>query len=163
MAMRTCVVLATCLFSAATAWSQSYGMGPGMMGGGGYGMGMGRGGYGMDPGMMGGYGPENWEPRIPNLTDEQRTKLEEIEKNYRQKQWQLMEKMHDRNFQSDVYAGGKFDEQAARKNYEAMSGLRKQMFENTVEERKRIDSITSPRSNASKYSALGETDKATLF
>lgn len=52
--------------STATAWAQDadeygaygpYGMGPGMMGGGGYGPGYGMmGGYGMGPGMMGGYG-----------------------------------------------------------------------------------------------------------
>jgi Spy/CpxP family protein refolding chaperone len=148
MAKRICVTLtlATCLFSVTSAWSQPYGMGPGMMGGG-YGMGQGMmGEYGMGPGMMGGYGQGGWRSRIPNLTDEQRTTLDEVEKSHRQKQWQLMEKMHEFHFQSDnVYRDGKFDEQAARKNYDAMTALRKQMFENSIDERKRIESILTPQ------------------
>ncbi|MGD9953733.1 MAG: Spy/CpxP family protein refolding chaperone [Burkholderiales bacterium] len=45
------VAAAALLGTAVAAFSQPYGMGPGMMGGG-YGP-----GYGMGPGMMGGYGP----------------------------------------------------------------------------------------------------------
>lgn len=126
-----------------------YGMGPGMMGGygGGYGMGPGMmGGYGMGPGMMWGYGPGGWEYAIPNLTNDQRTKLTDADKNFHQKQWQLMEKMHELGYQSaNVYRDGKFDEQAARKNYDAMADLRKQMFENSLELRRKIDGILTPQ------------------
>lgn len=56
-----------------------------------------------------------------------------------------MDKMHERAYQSgDFYRDGKFDEQAARKHYEEMAVLRKQMFENSLEQRKRIDSILAP-------------------
>ena len=145
MEKRICVALVTCLLSVASAWSQPFGMDPGMMRG--YGMGYGMmDGYGRGPGMLEGYGWGNWGLRISTLTDEQRGKIEEVEKNYRQKQWQLIEKMHEFHFQSGcAYRDGKFDEQAARKNYEAMAGLRKQMFENSLEERKRIDSILAPQ------------------
>lgn len=169
MAKRKWIAL-TALVVATAAWSQPYGpgpgmmggygyhMGPGMMGGGGYGPGPGpgmmggygpgpgmMGGYGMGPGMMWGYGP-GWEYAIPNLTNDQRTKLTEIEKNFSDRQWQLMGKMHDLGFQwSNTYRDGKFDEQAARKNYDAMADLRKQMFENSLEQRKRIDAVLTPQ------------------
>ena len=38
-------------------------------------------------------------------------------------------------------AAGQFDEQAARKAYAAMADLRQQMFENWLEQRKRIDGV----------------------
>ena len=64
--------------------------GPGMMGGyGGYGPGM-MGGYGMGPGMMGGgYG------YLRDLTPEQRTKIAEIQRDARARQWPLMQQMHE--------------------------------------------------------------------
>jgi Spy/CpxP family protein refolding chaperone len=142
------IILASMILFASPAWSQMFGMGPGMMGQDGmmgYGGGM---GYGMGPGMMGGYGPGNWNrgAGIPNLTDEQRSKLMEANKEFRQKQWQLMEKMHDLGFQGGgLYRNGRFDEQAARKQYDAMAALRKQMFENYLDEQKRIDSILTPQ------------------
>lgn len=162
-------IFAAGLVWAAYVWSQPTGPGPGMMGGGGgygpgpgmmggYGMGPGMmGGYGMGPGMMRGYGPGNTGPySIPNLTDEQRTKINDIEKEYRQKQWQVMEKMHDLNFQSQgLYRNGKFDEEAARKSYDAMAALRKQMFENSLEERKRVDALLTPQQREQLSNAWG--------
>lgn len=169
MMNRRLITLATCLLLTAPAWSQpsgsgpaprgGYGGGPGMMGGGGYGMGgygygMGpgmMGHYGMGPGMMGEYGMGpgmmwGYGPGIPDLTSEQRKKIGEIQKDQRQKQWQLMEKMHEQNFQSGgAYRDGKFDEQAARKRYDEMAALRKQMFENSLQERKRIDDVLTPQ------------------
>jgi Spy/CpxP family protein refolding chaperone len=119
-----------------------YGMGPGMMGGYGYGMGpgmMGGYGYGMGPGMMGGYGPGVYGP---GFTDEQRTKLAEIQNELGRKQWALMEKMRAL---AAAPGDGKYDEQAERKAYEAMADLRKQMFENSLEARKRMDSLLTPQ------------------
>lgn len=155
MAMRTSTLAAALLLAAASAWSQPYGMGPGMMGGHGMGPGM-MGGQGMGPGMMDGHGMMGgcgmpgmmggWDYGIPDLTNDQRAKIAAAEKEFRQKQWQVMEKMHDLQFQSpDIYRDGKFDEQAARKQYDAMAALRKQMFENSLEERKRIDAILTPQ------------------
>ena len=145
------------VFSATTASAQGYGpgygMGPGMMGGyGGYGPGYGMGPgmmwgygggpgyYGMGPGMMWGYGGYGYG--IPNLTDEQRAKVAEIQKEFRNKQWALMQSMHELAWnQADLYRDGKLDEKSARKAFDAMTGLRKQMFENSLEARKRMDSV----------------------
>lgn len=166
MTKRTWLVAAAFLVSAASASAQQYGMGPGMMGGGygmgpgmmggygmgpgmmnGYGMGPGMmGGYGMPHGMMGGYGMGGMEYGLPNLTNDQRAKIAAAQKEFRQKQWQNMEKMQELHFQLDeIYRQGKFDEQAARKNYDAVAAVHKQMFENSLEERKRIDSILTPQ------------------
>ncbi|QDZ27918.1 periplasmic heavy metal sensor [Noviherbaspirillum sp. UKPF54] len=161
MTKRLWIVTAALLFSAASASAQSYGMGPGMMGGygmgpemmggpgmmNGYGMGPGMmGGYGMPHGMMGGYGMGGMEYAVPDLTSDQRSKIAAAQKEFRQKQWQSMEKMQELHFQAeDIYREGKFDEQAARKNYDAMAAARKQMFENMLEQRKRIDAILTPQ------------------
>jgi Spy/CpxP family protein refolding chaperone len=141
------------LFSAG-AWAQmgpgwgggyGYGMGPGMMGGGyGYGMGPGMmgggygpGGYGMGPGMMWGYGRGGgYGYGGLNLSDEQRTKITAIEEEFARRQWDLMDKMHDQHY--DLWRG---DESASRKAYEVMSSARKAMFENSLEARKRIESV----------------------
>lgn len=126
------------------AWSQperpggrmgcGYGMGPGMMGG-----------HGMGHGMLGDCGPGYGWAGIPGLTDQQRSKIADLENDSRQKQWELMEKMHRLHFSTDdTLRDGKFDEQAARKQYEALANLRKQMFENHLETRKRIDALLTP-------------------
>jgi Spy/CpxP family protein refolding chaperone len=118
-----------------------YGMGPGMMGGG-YGPGYGMGhGMMMGPGMMGGYGG-----MPPDLSPEQRTQLAEIQQEYRRKQWGVMQSMHSLMGSAEGPApGGAFDEQAARKNYDAVAALRKQMFENSLEARKRMDALLTPQ------------------
>ena len=125
-------------------YGPGYGMGPGMMGGyGGYGP-----GYGMGPGMMRGYrgGPGAYGYGIPDLTSEQRAKVAEIQKELRTKQWALMRSMHELAFnQGDAYRDGKLDEQAARKAFDAMTDLRKQMFENSLEARKRMDDVLTPQ------------------
>ena len=116
--------------------------GPGMMGGA-YGPGMMGGGYG--PGMMGGWGPRAGVPcgpDIPNLTQDQRAKLDEIRRDAQQKQWALMQKMHEQPANS--YPGGKFNEQAARAAYDRMASLQKQMFENSLNVKKRLDNILTP-------------------
>ena len=130
------------------------GYGPGMMGGG-YGPGMMGGGYGpgmmmgggYGPGMMGGgYGPgsgANCGPGIPDLTQEQRTKLDEIWRDAQQKRWALMQKMHEQR-PGNVYRDGKFNEQTARAAYDVMASFQKQMFENSMEVNKRIDNILTP-------------------
>lgn len=156
-------------------WSQSLGMGPGMMGGdgysqgmtdgygpgmmgghgsgmmGGYGPGM-MGGYGS--GMMGGYGPGmmgNCGPGFNNregrkaldLTADQQTKIQQIQEEFRTKQWALMGKMREQGLHSGMmgWGSGGFDETAARKAYEEMADLRKQMFENRLEVHSRINAV----------------------
>jgi len=117
-----------------------YGMGPGMMGGYGYGMGpgmMGGYGYGMGPGMMGGYGPGGYNPL--KLSDEQRGKIADIQEDVRRKQWALMSSMHELQFRG---RGAEAPSDAeARKLYQASADLHKQMFENSLDARKRINAV----------------------
>lgn len=113
-------------------------MGPGMMGGyGGSGM-MGPGMMG--PGMMGGYGYTG-----VSLTPEQQSKMLEIQKKLDQQRWDLMGKMHQQGYQGmHAYKDGKFDEAGARKQYEVMSALHKQMFELMIQGQKEMDALLTP-------------------
>jgi len=170
---RALITVAATLLLTSPAWAQPYGMGPGMMGGygsGGYDMGPGMmGGFGpggggvgpgcnMGPGMMGGYGPgygmgpgmmRGYGPRgygIPDLTSEQRAKLADIQDEYGQKQWKLMESMHGLMWnRGGASRDGKYDEKAAREAYDAMSAIRKQVFENSLEMRKRMDAVLTEK------------------
>jgi len=134
---------------AAFAASASAQMGPGMMGGYGPGYGMGPGmmggygpGYGMGPGMMWGYGPcgPGAGGGIANLTSEQEEKIAKIEDDFSRRQWALMQSMQELRW-GGAYGEGTFDEKAERKAFDAMAGLRKQMFDNTLEARKQIDAV----------------------
>jgi len=141
------------LAAAASAWSQPYGMGPGMMGGYGPGYGMGPGmmggygpGYGMGPGMMGGYGPGG---SGVELSADQRAKLAEIQRDVQRKHWDLMGELHEQGSpMHEAFASGTLDEQAARKAYDAMTVAHKQMFESWLEARKRMDAVLTPEQRA---------------
>ena len=130
-------------------YGPGYGMGPGMMGGyGGYGMGPGMmggygPGYGMGPGMMGGYG--GYRGYGVDLSPEQRAKIADIQQELGRKQWGLMEKMHEEGGPMyQAFGSGAFDEKAARKAYEAMADAQKQMFEASLQMRKKIDGVLTP-------------------
>jgi len=138
-----------------------YGMGPGMMGGwGGYGMGPGMmggwGGYGMGPGMMGGWGGYGMGPGMMwgygrggggglgalNLTDAQRAKIADIQRDASRKQWDLMGKVHEQQYRlQEQYASGRLDDDAARKAYAAMADAHKQMFDIQLDARKKTDAV----------------------
>ena len=110
-------------------------------------------GPGYGPGMMGGYGPMmgglgRWGgAALPSdLGAEQRKALSQIRKDFWNKQWPLMQQMHATMWSGEAAdSGAAFDEQAARKAYDAASGVRKQMFENMLELRKRSDAILTPK------------------
>lgn len=139
---------------AAAASAQPGRMGPGMMGwGGGWGGGpggcdvgpgmmWGGGGFGMGPGMMGpgmmGGGPWGWRGAGIDLSAEQRAKIRDIETEVGRKQWDLMRGIHEQAWKSEPGAN---DEQAERRFYEAMAAAHKQMFENALDARKRIDAV----------------------
>jgi Spy/CpxP family protein refolding chaperone len=124
-----------------------YGMGPGMMGGyGGYGMGPGMmggyGGYGMGPGMMGGCGGYGYGWAGLKLTDVQRSKIAKIQEEAARQRWDLMGKMHEQGFKMrELYASGKLDDAAMRQAYDTMAAMRKSMFENGLETRKKIEAV----------------------
>ena len=139
-------------------YAQGCGMGPGMMGGYGWGMGpgamgghhgwgMGPGamsghhGWGMGPGRMGGYAG-----LPPDLTAEQRAKVADIQQEFQRKQWSLMQNMHSLAWSANgPAAGGRLDEQQARKNYDAAAALHKQMFENSLEADQRLEAVLTPQ------------------
>ena len=101
-------------------------MGPGMMGPG-----------QMGPGMMGGIG------RLRDLGPEQRSRISDIQREYRARQWSLMQQMHELMWNAP--GDDEFDEQAQRRTYDQMAALRKQMFENALDMRKRVDAILTPQ------------------
>jgi Spy/CpxP family protein refolding chaperone len=110
------------------------GMGPGMMGG----------GYGMGPGMMGhgmmGYG----DFRDLNLSSEQKTKISQLRKTLRSKQWALMDDMMEAQDRlQDLYDADKQDAAAINKQYKVIEDLRRQMVENSVEANNQVNAILS--------------------
>jgi Spy/CpxP family protein refolding chaperone len=120
-----------------------YGPGYGMMGPG-YGM-MGP-GYGMTGpgyGMMGpGYGMMGgWAGLPADLTEEQRRQIGEIQRAQRARQWPLMQQMHELMWAE----GDALDEPAQRRGYESIAALQKQMFENMLDARRRIDAVLTPQ------------------
>ncbi len=75
------------------------------------------------------------------LSDEQRAKLGDIRRDLWRKQQQLMTRMHDQDFHMhDIYAPG-VDEARARKAFDAMTAAHKEMFEASLEARKRINAV----------------------
>jgi Spy/CpxP family protein refolding chaperone len=99
---------------------------------------MGEGGQGMmGGGMMGGFGWRN----IPDLTPDQRSKIEAIRRDLRTRQFALMDQMHDQIHSTPYYRNGQFDEQAARRSYDETEKLRRQMFENALDAHKRVDAL----------------------
>ena len=150
---RALLLTAVGLMLATSVCSQPYGMGPGMMGGygGGYGMGQGMmdgyrgGGYGMGPGMTRGY----WGV---DLSADQRKKIEQIEEETAKARWQLMGTMQQKGYHMDgMFGRGAFDEQEARKAFQAMTDAQKAMFELNIEARKRIDAVLTKEQRDKLY------------
>ena len=112
----------------ASAHDTDYGWG--MMGG--YGP-----GYGMGPGMMG------WgNYRDLNLSDDQRSRITQIRKEMRAKQWPLMGEMMDAQDRlQDLYDADKLDSAAIDNQYMVVEDLRRRMVDNMVDAHNRINSI----------------------
>lgn len=148
-------ILATATLLAIPATAQmmgdygpGYGMGPGMMGD--YGPAYGRGpgmmggygeGYGMGPGMMSGYGPGPYAPDL-KLTQEQRDKIAEVQRELAQKRWGLMTSMHQQRL--ELSKSGNADEATLRKSFQAMQETQKQMFEARLDANKRMEAVLTP-------------------
>ena len=109
-------------------YGMGYGMGPWMMGGYGPGYGM---GYGMGPGMMGGYGMGPWMMggygrgygygyNALDLSDAQRQKIEKIQEEAWNSQWEVMNKMHEAISQTWVDAQKKIDAVLTKKQREQL-------------------------------------------
>lgn len=116
-------------------------MGQGMTGGAMMGRHGGMGGMGgMGGAMMGGLDPAALEAL--NLSEEQRGKVREAQRDLQRKRHALMGSMHELRWeQQDAARAARFDEAAARKNYDASAAIRKQMFEAGLEARTRIEAV----------------------
>jgi len=125
------------------------GPGPGMMGGG-YGAGMM--GYGAGPGMMHGYGmgmgmgpgammPGGWAGSL-DLTDDQRTKINQIQDQARKRLWALMGSMMDQQATlRDLYQAPKRDDAAIDETHKAIGALRQKMTDASLDARKRVEAV----------------------
>ena len=120
------------------------GGGPGMMGGFGGGPGM-MGGYGGGPGMMGGYGggPGMMGPAsLPDLTQDQRSKITQIQDDLRKKHWDVMGKMREEQFKlQELYYADKRDNVAINDQYKKLQDLQRQMWESNVDTQKGIEAV----------------------
>jgi Spy/CpxP family protein refolding chaperone len=131
------IVIATALFgvmaniAAADPDSGWFGrMGPGMMGS--Y-----SSEYGMGPGMM---GLGNYSEL--NLSAEQKSKVTQIRKEMRAKQWSVMGEMMDAQDKlQELYDTDKQDADAVNKQYKKIEDLRRQMVDNAVDAHNRINEI----------------------
>jgi Spy/CpxP family protein refolding chaperone len=107
-------------------------------------------GHGMmgGTGMMGGWGPGMMmgaEYGALNLTQEQRNKVYAIHRSLRDKQFALMDRMHDSMQSVNFYRDGRFDEQAARNAYASAEKMHRQMFENMLDAQKQVDAVLTPQ------------------
>ncbi|HUW50607.1 MAG TPA: periplasmic heavy metal sensor [Sulfuricella sp.] len=121
---------------------RSYGMGPGMMGGGGgYGMGPGMmGGYGMGYGMMGDWG--GGQLGALDLTKAQQEKINKIQDETRRAHWSLMGAMMDQQAKlRDLYAAPKRDTAAIDSTYKAIGQMQQQMYDSSINAQKRIEAV----------------------
>jgi len=117
------------------------GMGGGMMGGG-MGGGMMGGGM-MGGGMMGHHLPPGLLASL-NLTPEQQAKVTEIQREAQRKRHGFMGSMRELRWKGQDAQKDGFNEDAARKQFDAMAALRKEMFESGLATRKQIDAVLTP-------------------
>lgn len=127
------------------------GMGPGMMGGWGAGMGpgmMGGFGYaGMGPGMMAGWGYGGLAGL--DLTDQQRSKIDQIQDDLRKKNWAVMGRLLDEQSRMrDLASADKPDPAAIGKQSMKMADLQRQMLEAGMDARNQIDAVLTKEQKA---------------
>jgi Spy/CpxP family protein refolding chaperone len=98
--------------------------------------------------MMGGWmhgggmmaGPQAGWGAVRDLSDEQRTRISEITRQFQRQQFELMFQMRGLAWR-DADSRDGLDEQAERGRFDAMTALRKQMFENRLEMRKSVEAV----------------------
>ena len=135
-------------------YGPGYGMGRGMMGGYGGGMmgGQGRGMMGpgmmgpgmMGPGMMGGGMGYGMLSQL-NLSDEQWTKVTDINEEARSKNWALMGRIQDESFKlRKLMAASPRDRKAIAEQYRKLGELRQQRFEAQLETHDKVEAVLTP-------------------
>jgi len=113
------VAVAALLGTAAVAFSQPYGMGPG-------------GGYGPGYGMLGQL----------NLTSEQWSKINAIHEEQAKKQWDLAAKMRDEAFKlQGLMSAEKRDRSAINNQYGKLQDIRRQRFQARLEAQEKVDDV----------------------
>lgn len=125
------------------------GAGPGMMGHSGYGPS--AMGYGAGPGMMRGYGmgpgvmmPSVWSQL--GLTNEQRTKINQIRDETRRSHWALMGSMLDQQSKlRDLYEAPTRDSAAIDSTSKTIDGVRQKMIGSSTDARKRIEAVLTKK------------------
>jgi Spy/CpxP family protein refolding chaperone len=99
-------------------------------------------GEGPSPGVIAGISSAD----LASLTmsDEQRAKVTEIERDFRRKQWAFVGAMRELRWkQQDAMMAAELDADAARRNFEGLAKVRREMFEASVETRKRVEAVLS--------------------
>jgi Spy/CpxP family protein refolding chaperone len=109
----------------------------GMMGGG---MGMMGGGMGMMGGGMGMMG----RLAALDLTPEQRAKVTEIQRDAMRKHHGFMGTMMEMRWKTQDAQKDGFNADAARKQYDAMAAIRKEMFESGLKAREQFNAVLTP-------------------
>jgi len=116
------------------------GKGGGMHGGKGGGMHGGHGG-----GMMGmGQGIPPGVLATLGLTPEQQAKVTEIQREQQRKRHGMRGTMQEMRWKAQDSQKDGFNEDAARKQFDAMAAMRKEMFESGLAARKQLDAVLTP-------------------
>ncbi len=90
--------------------------------------------YGMGTGQMGGLNL--------NLSPEQVERISAIHDQYAEKRWELIGKMHQQQRPMfNAFGPGPINEKAARRSFESMSEVQKDLFELALETRKKVDNV----------------------
>jgi Spy/CpxP family protein refolding chaperone len=110
------------------------GYGPGMMGGYGYGPGMMGGGFGRGS-MMGPF-------HALDLSDQQRSKINQIQDETRRKHWDVMGKLLDEQARMrDLFTTDKRDPAAIGKQSMKIAELRRQLLEASIDAHNRMEAL----------------------
>jgi len=90
--------------------------------------------------MGGGYGmgPQG----LPDLTDDQRSRIAKIRDETRRKHWELMGQMLDEQARlGDLYDAPKRDSDAISDTYKKISELQRRMYESSADAHKRMEAV----------------------
>jgi Spy/CpxP family protein refolding chaperone len=90
--------------------------------------------------LIPGYAPESLAAL--DLTPEQRAKMTEIERDLKRKQWSLLGSLRELRWkQEDVFRKPEVDAAEARRTYDAMAAVRKDMFAAALDARKKMEGV----------------------
>lgn len=95
------------------------------------------------------------------MTADQRKAVTEIERDLKRKQWTFIGSLRELRWkQEEAFGAPEVDAQAARRNYDEITALRRQMFEATLDSRKRIEAVLTKEQRARLSDAAGSSQPA---